>query len=137
MRFKILFIVSIALLIKIVIYEQNELRKYQNERAVQNVLILALEEINRPVDFCGTPRLQAIETAKIITGLGHDKVIEMAANHARGLGVPVNAFQAEYLLNLDGVERILDDEGLDLDGVERILDGEGNVRLYEIKRKPS
>lgn len=74
-------------------------------------LVLALEEINRPFDFCGTPQEQAIHKAKTITGLTRDKVIEMAANHAIEQGMPVYANQEEHILDLNSVELILDSDG--------------------------
>jgi hypothetical protein len=81
-------------------FEHKNLLKYQNEPSAKSELILALEVINRPVDFCGTPQEQAVHNAKRITGLTRDEVIEMAANHARKHGNPVHAYQEEYLHEL-------------------------------------
>jgi hypothetical protein len=65
--------------------------------AIHNELITALETINEPLGFCGTPKMWAIDKAQTITGLGYDEVIEMAANYARYNGVPVHAYDEEEL----------------------------------------
>lgn len=135
MRWKTLLIVCVGLLTGSSVFLGKTLIEHQNELTPQNELVLALEEINRPIDFCGTPRLQAIETVKEITGLGYEKVIEMAASYARYFGIPENAYHEERIMNLDDRPRILDGDSVDLDGVRRIHDKEGNVRLYELVRK--
>lgn len=74
---------------------QEEIEVHNFKDAINNELISALETINEPLGFCGTPREWAIHKAKTITGLGYDEVIEMAANYARYNGVPVHAYDEE------------------------------------------
>lgn len=136
LHWKILIIVCVSLVSGSTVFLGNSIIEHQSDTPPQNELILALVEINRPVDFCGTPRLQAIETVKEITGLNYDKVIEMAASYARYFGIPENAYHEERIMNLDDRARILDGDSVDLDGIGRIHDKEGNVRLYELVRKP-
>jgi hypothetical protein len=133
---KSLIFFCLGLIVGAVFYGQYQLLENQQQSAPHSELILALEEINRPVDFCGTPRLQAIETVKNITGLDPDKVIEMAANYARYVGIPENAYQEERLMNLGDRVKILNGDDLDANGVGQILDREGNVLSYEIMKKP-
>ena len=87
----------------------SEWSVYQEEREAHRVKdviyydqITALETINEPLGFCGTPRMWAVHKAKTITGLGYDEVIEMAAAHAEELGVPVHAYDEERLTKLGG-----------------------------------
>ncbi len=112
MRFIVTIMISIAAVGLISwgsILGHSEWSAYQEEKevhrakdAIHNELIAALEEINEPLGFCGTPRMWAIHKAKTITGLGHDEVIEMAAAYAEELGIPVHAYDEERLTKLGG-----------------------------------
>ena len=82
----------------------SEWLSYQQERearrlkvSTHNELIAALETINEPLGFCGTPRMWAIHKAKTISGLGDAEVIELAANYARYNGVSVHAYDEEEI----------------------------------------
>ncbi len=81
---------------------QEEREAHRVNDAIHNELITALETINEPLGFCGTPRMWAVHKAKTITGLGYDEIIEMAAAHAEELGVPVHAYDEERLTKLGG-----------------------------------
>ncbi len=92
----------------------SEWSAYQQEKEAhrlmdtgQNKLVMALETINEPVGFCGTPRMAAMHTAKAITGLESDQVIELAANYARYNGVPVHAYDGEVILKIESQEKHL------------------------------
>jgi len=76
---------------------QEEREAHRLKDAIHNELVVALETINEPLGFCGTPRMWAIHKAKTITGLDYDEVIEMAATHAIDTGVPVHAYDEEEI----------------------------------------
>ena len=104
----IISIVSVGLISWGSIVGHSEWSAYQQEReahrvkdAIHNELVVALETINEPLSFCGTPRMAAIDKAQTITGLGYKEVIEMAANHAIDTVVPVHAYDEEELRILD------------------------------------